>query len=52
MFTVKYISNGFTERLNIYIGYITHEDNLTIDSVYVEPELVISPEAQLRDMFT
>ena len=39
-------------RENIYIGKVGHANKATIANVFPEPDIDISPAAQVRDMFT
>jgi len=39
-------------RLNIFLGKLGHPDKTTINLVFSQPDFVLSPLAQLRDMFT
>ena len=38
-------------RLNIFLGKLGHPDKTTINLVFSQPDFVLSPLAQLRDMF-
>ncbi len=39
-------------RLNIFLGKLGHPDKTTINLVFSQPDFVLSPLAQLRDVFT
>jgi hypothetical protein len=38
-------------RLNIYLGKVNHSDKVNITDVFDEPDFIISPISQVRDMF-
>ena len=39
-------------RINIFLGKLGHPDKTTINLVFSQPDFVLSPLAQLRDVFT
>lgn len=52
--TIQQQSTPLTEqqrRQNIFLGKIGHPDRTTINLVFSQPDYVLSPLAQLRDMF-